>query len=170
MLLPIPTRIVAVKFWGSNSTKPTIRSAGWFWGPNHQIITSVVPRTHHPRHRHVSRLSSIAPVIRTAPPCPHASACPRCQPWLVTRLLWSVSQDPSLVLHSQFISTGPHDIHLNRWPSSLCSTPAHHKPTDMVAHTHNSRIGQSSTQPDTLPVDIHSSSNRTKRDKSTLCS
>jgi hypothetical protein len=57
-----------------------------------------------------------------------ARVCPRCQPpWLVTQLLQSISHEPTLVLHcSRSISARPHDIHLNRRPPSMCSTPAHH--------------------------------------------
>jgi hypothetical protein len=47
----------------------------------------------------------------------------------------------------------------------LCTTS---RPTWL--HTHNSRLGQSLTPPKMLPVDNHSSSTRTVRDKSTLCS
>jgi hypothetical protein len=46
-----------------------------------------------------------------------------------------ISLSPTLILHhSRSISTSPHDLHLSRRLSSVCSTPAHHKPTDMVAH------------------------------------
>jgi hypothetical protein len=84
--------------------------------------------------RHVSRQSSTMPATRSTPARPRASACPRCHPpRLATRLLWSVSQDPTLALHrSRSISTSPHDLHLSHRPPSLCSTRAQHKPTDMV--------------------------------------
>ena len=86
--------------------------------------------------RRVSRQSSTTLATRSTPPRPCASACPKCQPpQLVTWLLWTVSQYPALALHRSWsISTSSHDLHLIRRPPSLCSTPAHHKPTDMVAH------------------------------------
>jgi hypothetical protein len=79
--------------------------------------------------------SSSAPSTRFAPPCPHASVCPKCPPpRLVTRRLWSLSQVLVLVLHRSWsIGSNPHDLRLRRRPPSLCSTPAHHKPIDMVA-------------------------------------
>jgi hypothetical protein len=48
--------------------------------------------------------------IHALPPCPRTSVCPRCKPpWLVIRLLRSVSEDPTLVLHhSRSISMSPH--------------------------------------------------------------
>jgi hypothetical protein len=66
---------------------------------------------------------------------PHVGMCPRCQPSrLVTWILWSLGQVLALVLrHSRSIDTNQHDLHLFRRPSSLCSTPTHHKPRDIVA-------------------------------------
>jgi hypothetical protein len=80
------------------------------------------------------------------------------------------STRPSPNHRSCYISTSPHDLHLSHRPPSLCSTPAHRKPTNMVAHTHNSQLSQSTTRSKTLLVDNHSSSTQTIRDKSTLCS
>jgi hypothetical protein len=106
--------------------------------------------------RRVSRQSSTTPTTRSTPPCPRASACPRCQPpRLVTRLLRSVSQVPALALHrSRSISTSPHDLHLSHRPPSLCSTPAHHKPTDMVAHTQSHTLVSPLTTPECYPLTI----------------
>jgi hypothetical protein len=139
---------------------------------NHQTIVTIAPCVCPPCLGHVLCLSSTVPAIRSSLPRPRASVCPMCQPpRLVTRLLWSVSQDPVLVLHrSCYISTSRHDLHLSRRLPSLCSTPAHRKPTNMVAHTHNSQLSQSTTRSKTLLVDNHSSSTQTIRDKSTLCS
>jgi hypothetical protein len=131
----VPSRTATAEFWGPNSAKPVIRSAGWFRGTNHQTChehrTSCTSST----IRHVSHRSSNTPATQSTPPRPRASACPRCQPpRLVTWLLWSVIQDPALALHCyRSISTSPHDLHLCRRPPFLCSTPAHHKSTDMVA-------------------------------------
>jgi hypothetical protein len=98
--------------------------------------------------------------------------CPRCQPpWLVTRRLWSLDQVPALVLHrSRSIDTNPHDLHLRRRSPYLCSTLARHKPTDIVAQHIISHLSQSIIQSETLSIDNHSSSTRTTRHKSTLCS
>jgi hypothetical protein len=131
----VPSETTTAVFWGPNSAKPAIRSAGWFWGPNHQTYhehrTSCTSST----IRHVSRQFSTTLATLSTPPCPRASARPRCQlPRLVTWLLWSVSQDPALALHRSWsISTSLHDLQLSRRPTFLCSTPAHHKSTDMVA-------------------------------------
>jgi hypothetical protein len=134
----------------------------------HQTAMSCAPRTRPPRPRHVSRQSSITLATLPAPQHPHTSVCPSYQPpWLVTWRLWSLSQVSSLVLRrSRSISTNSHDLHLHHQPQSLCSTPAHHKLTDMVEQTHNSCLGQSTTRPETLPVGNHSSSTR----DATLCS
>jgi hypothetical protein len=82
--------------------------------------------------------------------------CPRCQPpQLVTWLLRSVSQDLVLALHhSRSINTSPHGLHLSRRPLSLCSTPARHKPTDMVAQSIISHSGQSIDDPEFYPLTI----------------
>jgi hypothetical protein len=131
----VPSRTATAEFWGPNSAKPTIHSAGWFWGS-----------TNKPSYRTACVFpmswTRVLPVLDCASnmaalPCPRVSACPRCHPpQQVTWLIRSVSQDPTLVLHrSRSISTSPHDRHLSRRPPSLCSTPTYHKPTDMVAHT-----------------------------------
>jgi hypothetical protein len=59
---------------------------------------------------------------------------------------------------SRSIGTSLHDLHLHHRPPYLCSTPAHHKPTDMVAQHILSRPGQSMTRSETLPGDNHLSS------------
>jgi hypothetical protein len=124
-------------FEALNSAKPTIRSAGWFWGPNHQTCREHRTSCTSSTIRRMSRQSSTTPATRSTLPRPRTSACPRCQPpRLVTWLLWCVSQDPTLTLHhSRFISVSSHDLHLSRRPPFMCSTPAHHKSTDMVAQT-----------------------------------
>jgi hypothetical protein len=108
-------------------------------------------------------------VTRSAPPRPRASVCPKCQPpWLVTQLLQFLGEVPALVLHRfRSIGTNPRDLHPRRGPSSMCYTPAYHKPTDMVAQhithasisprlnlrcypltiTHNQHKPQGTTQP-----------------------
>jgi hypothetical protein len=59
-----------------NSAKPTICKLGGF-----DAQTVVSHRDRRPtRPRHVSHQSSTTPAIQPAPPCPRASACPRCQP------------------------------------------------------------------------------------------
>jgi hypothetical protein len=87
-----------------------------------------------PRPGHVSPQSSTTPATWFTLPHPHVTACPRWQPpRVINRLLRSIRQNLALVVHcSRSISTSPHDLHLSRRPSSLCSTPAHHKPSDMV--------------------------------------
>jgi hypothetical protein len=81
-------------------SKTAIRSVGWFRIPNHQTTVSIAPRGHPPRPGHVSCQSSTTPATWPAPSCPRASACPRCQPpRLVTWLLRSVRQNPTLILH-----------------------------------------------------------------------
>jgi hypothetical protein len=99
--------------------------------------TSIAPHLRTPCPGHVSRQSSTAPATRFSLPRPRVSACPRCQPpRLVTRLLWSINQDSTLVLHrSRSISASLHDLHLSRRLPSMCFTTAHHKPTDMVTHS-----------------------------------
>jgi hypothetical protein len=79
--------------------------------------------------------SMSASTTRLALSHPHAGACPKCQsPWPVTWLLWSLDQDPALVLRrSHPISLNPHNLHLRCRPPSLYCTPAHHKPRDLVA-------------------------------------
>jgi hypothetical protein len=101
---------------------------------NHEIAASSAPHACSPLPGHVSHQSSTKSVTRYALPRPRTSSCPRCQPpWLVTRLFRSLGQVLALVLHhSQSIGTNPHDLHLHRWPPYMCSTPAHHKPRDMV--------------------------------------
>jgi hypothetical protein len=126
---PVPSGTATAEFWVPNSAKPGICSAGWFWGPNHQ--TSCTSST----IRRVSRQSSTTLATRSTPPRPRTSVCLRCQPpRLVTWLLWTVSQDPALALHRFWsISMSPHDLYLSHRPPLLCSTPAHHKSTNMVA-------------------------------------
>jgi hypothetical protein len=134
---PIPSRTVIVEFWGLNSAKPTIHSPRWFLEaqpPNRwEYRTACVS----PHPGHLSHHSLTASASQPTPPRRCASVCPRCQPpWWVTRLLWCTNQDPSIILHrSRSINTSLHDLHLNRRPPSLCSTPTHHKMADMVAHT-----------------------------------
>jgi hypothetical protein len=134
----IPIGTATAEFWGPNSAKPTIRSVGWFWGANHQTCREYCTACASSTTRRVSRQSSTVPATRSTPPC-HASSCPKCQPpRLVTRLLRSVSQDSMLVLHhSRSISTSPHDLHLNRRPSSVCSTPQgdRHGCTYIISHS-----------------------------------
>jgi hypothetical protein len=120
-------RVVA-EFWGPNSAKPVIYSTGWFLGPYHQTRVSTAPRARRPR-----------PDACSTSPRPHRQHGPlhhvltRVRVPRVSYYGWSVSQDTTLALHrSRSISTSPHN-HLSHWSSSLCSTPAHHKPTDMVA-------------------------------------
>ena len=97
--------------------------------------------------------------------------CPWCQPpWLVTCLLWSISEDITLVYHHSWsINTSLHDLHLYR----------DHRPCAPHLHTTNDRHGctyiishssHSTYYPKVLPIDNHSSSTRTTRDKSTLSS
>jgi hypothetical protein len=59
---------------------------------------------------------------------------------------------------SRSIGTSLHDLHLRHRPPYLCSTLAHHKPTDMVAQHILSRPSQSTTLSETLSVDNHLSS------------
>jgi hypothetical protein len=96
---------------------------------NHQTAVSIAQCAHPPCPGHVSHQFSTVPATRLTPPHPRTSACPRCQPlWLVTRLLWSVSQDSALFLHrSRYISTSPLHVHLICRPPFMCSTPTHHK-------------------------------------------
>jgi hypothetical protein len=119
--------------------------------PNHQTAVSIARP---PRPGYVTRQSSIKPATRPAPPRHRVSAYPRCQPpWLIIRLLRSVNQDPTFVLHrSRSINTNSHDLHLSHRPSSMYSTPAHHKRTDVVAHTYNSHYGQSTDYPECYPL------------------
>jgi hypothetical protein len=110
---------------------------------NHETVVSSAPLTRPPCLGHVSHQSSTTPTTRSALPRPRSSVCPRCQPLrLVTWLLRSVDQLPALVLRrSRSIGTNPHDLHLCLRPPSLCSTPTHHKPTDMVAQHIYSCLG-----------------------------
>jgi hypothetical protein len=104
---PVPSRTASAESWGPNLAKPTIRSVGCFWGPNHQTCREHRSLCTSSTTRRVSRQSLTMSATRSTPPRPRARACPRCQPpRLVTRLLWSVSQDPTLALHrSRSIST-----------------------------------------------------------------
>jgi hypothetical protein len=147
--------------------RPPSLALGVFSRINHQTSASSAPHVCPPCSGHMFGQSSIAPTTCSAPLRPRASAFRRCQPpWLVTRRLWSLGQVPTLVLHhSRSIPTNPHDLHLFR-------RPAHHKPTDMVTQHIISRLGESMTRPETLPVDNHSLSTQTRitKDMSTLCS
>jgi hypothetical protein len=129
MLPPSSNETATARFWAKPSWKPTVHSVGWFWGSTTKTAVSITPRARPPCPRHVSHQPLAAPTTWPAPPHPRASVCPRCQPpRLVTRLLWSVSQDPTLVLHhSQSMSMIPHDLHLGRRPR-LMWPYQHHQP------------------------------------------
>ena len=46
---------------------------------------------------------------------------------------WSLGPSPASVLHrSRSIATDPHDLHLRHQPPPPSSTPAHHKPRDIL--------------------------------------
>jgi hypothetical protein len=132
--LPIPTGTAAVEFWGPNSVKPAIRSVEWFWGSNHQTVVSIASRARSPRPGHVSHQSSTAPATRLAPPSPCAS---------VSQVSATTASHPANSVCQPRHNTCPsplsfhqHELaclHLSRRPPSLCSTPAHHKSTYMVA-------------------------------------
>jgi hypothetical protein len=120
--------------------------------------------------RRVSRQSSTMPATWSTPSRPRASVCPRCQPpWLITLLLWSVSQDPTLTLRRS-------RQHEPAWPSPqpstiisvlhICTPQAdRYGCTSIISHS-----GQFTDYLSVLPVDNHSSSTQITRDKSSLCS
>jgi hypothetical protein len=61
------------QFWGPNLAKPAIRSAGWFWDPNHHTCCEQRTSCTSFTIRRVSRQASTMPATRSTPPCPRTS-------------------------------------------------------------------------------------------------
>jgi hypothetical protein len=107
-------------------TTTAVHSAGWFFEVQ-------------PPNQREYRTTCASPTSWTRVPQPSTTmaiepALPCQSPRLVTQWLWSLSQVPAIVLYcSRSIGTNPHDFHLRCRPTSQCSTPAHHKLSDMVA-------------------------------------
>jgi hypothetical protein len=138
---------------------------------NHQTTVSIVPRVCPPHPGHLSRQSLTAPATRPTPPCPRASVCPRYQP---PRLITRFFGPSAKTQHSSFTTLDPSTRAHMTFTSAI-----DHRPCALHLHTtrqstwlHNiiSHSGQSTNYPRVILVDNHSSSTRTTRDMSTLCS
>jgi hypothetical protein len=152
---------------------PTSVAMGGFSRIGYQITTSSTPHARPPRHGQVYPDS----------PQPHHRHGPLHHVLAWVRALGVSHQDyspgdsgplvksqrssfiaPSLLARTRMIFTFAIDHR------TCVSTPAHHKPTDMVAQHLVSWPGQSTTRPKMLSVDNHSSSIRSTKGKLTLCS
>lgn len=122
------------------------------------------------QHRHEQRTACSSPMsqTRSALPLPRTCACLKCH---------HHDQSPGFSgpsvksQHSSFAAPGPlEQISLTFTfvvDHQPCAPQLHHRPTNMA--TQHIYPSQSTTQPETLSVDNHSSSYRTTMDKSNLC-
>jgi hypothetical protein len=167
----IPSGTASAEFWGPNSAKPAIRSAGWFWDPNHQTCREHCTSCTSFTIRRVSRQSSTMPATRSTPPRLRTS---------VSQVLATTVGHLAALIRQSRPSTRPSPLPVHQhepvWPSPQPSTTVpvlltctpqvdRHGCTSIISHS-----GQSTDYPRVLPIDNHSSSTRTTRDKSTLCS
>jgi hypothetical protein len=122
------------EFWGPNSSKPVIRSAWWFWGPNHHVV-SIAPRKRPP-----TSWTRVPPVLDRASNVARSATSSR---EFVSQVSETTAGHPSAPVRQPRhntrlsllpVSTSPHDLHLSRRP---CDPHLHTTSRPTRLHIHN---------------------------------